>query len=121
MDANGDGVVTKEELKNLLKGLGEDVTDDIVDEMIKIADENGDGKIQFEEFVSAATDGNIWADLHQSPRCAASLHAIDEGRTGAPFAYDACHTSDQPWNQLQGNQIFLHTYHIMRRTCLIIF
>ena len=45
MDSNGDGVVTKDELKNLLKGLGEDVTDDIVDEMIKIADENGDGKI----------------------------------------------------------------------------
>ena len=45
MDSNGDGVVTKDELKQLLKGLGEDVTDDIVDEMIKIADENGDGKI----------------------------------------------------------------------------
>ena len=51
MDANKDGVVTKDELKNLLKGLGEDVTDDVVDEMIKIADDNGDGKIQFEEFV----------------------------------------------------------------------
>ena len=45
MDANGDGVVTKDELKNLLKGLGEEVTDDVVDEMMKIADENGDGKI----------------------------------------------------------------------------
>ena len=45
MDSNGDGVVTKEELTTLLKGLGEEVTDDIVEEMIKIADENGDGKI----------------------------------------------------------------------------
>ena len=57
MDANKDGVVTKEELTQLLKGLGEDVTDDVVDEMIKIADENGDGKIQFEEFCKAATSG----------------------------------------------------------------
>lgn len=55
MDANKDGVVTKDELKTLLKGLGEEVTDEVVDEMIKIADENGDGKIQFEEFVKAAT------------------------------------------------------------------
>ena len=55
MDANKDGVVTKVELKTLLKGLGEEVTDEVVDEMIKIADENGDGKIQFEEFVKAAT------------------------------------------------------------------
>ena len=60
MDANKDGVVTKEELTTLLKGLGEDVTDEVVDEMIKIADENGDGKIQFEEFVKAASEGNMW-------------------------------------------------------------
>ena len=59
MDANKDGVVTKDELKTLLSGLGEDVTDEVVDEMIKIADENGDGKIQFEEFCKAATSGNM--------------------------------------------------------------
>ena len=59
MDANKDGVVTKDELVTLLKGLGEDVTDEVVDEMIKIADENGDGKIQFEEFVKAASEGNM--------------------------------------------------------------
>ena len=55
MDVNKDGVVTKDELKSLLKGLGEDVTDEMIDEMISIADENGDGKVQFEEFVMAAT------------------------------------------------------------------
>ena len=59
MDANKDGVVTKDELTTLLKGLGENVTDDVVDEMMKIADENNDGKIQFEEFVAAATSGNL--------------------------------------------------------------
>jgi Ca2+-binding EF-hand superfamily protein len=57
MDANKDGVVTKDELKTLLKGLGEDVTDEVVDEMINIADENGDGKVQFDEFVKAASAG----------------------------------------------------------------
>ena len=54
MDANNDGVVTKEELRTLLKGLGEEVTDEVVDEMIAIADENGDGKVDFQEFVKAA-------------------------------------------------------------------
>ena len=57
MDANKDGVVTKDELKTLLKGLGEDVSDEVVDEMINIADENGDGKVQFDEFVKAACSG----------------------------------------------------------------
>ena len=55
MDANKDGNVTKDELKTLLKGLGEEVTDEVVDEMIAIADENGDGKVQFEEFFKAST------------------------------------------------------------------
>ena len=55
MDTNKDGQVTKDELKALLKGLGEEVTDEVVDEMIKIADENGDGKVNFEEFCKAAT------------------------------------------------------------------
>ena len=67
MDANKDGVVTKDELKNLLKGLGEDVTDEVVDEMISIADENNDGKIQFEEFVKAATAGAMWVTSQLSP------------------------------------------------------
>ena len=58
MDANKDGEVTKEELKNLLKGLGEDVTDEVVDEMIAIADTNNDGKVQFEEFCKASMAGN---------------------------------------------------------------
>ena len=55
MDTNGDGVVTKEELKTLLSGLGEEVTDEVVDEMINIADANGDGKVNFDEFCAAAT------------------------------------------------------------------
>ena len=57
MDENHDGQVTKEELKKLLQGLGEEVTDEIVDEMINIADENGDGKVNFDEFCKAATSG----------------------------------------------------------------
>ena len=56
MDANKDGVVTRDELKSLLKGLGEEVTDEIVDEMINIADSNNDGKIQFEEFCKFCSD-----------------------------------------------------------------
>ena len=58
MDANKDGFVTKDELKSLLKGLGEDVTDEVVDEMISIADTNGDGKVEFDEFCNASMAGN---------------------------------------------------------------
>ena len=37
----------------MLNGLGEAFTDEAVDDMIKLADANGDGKIQFEEFIHA--------------------------------------------------------------------
>jgi hypothetical protein len=49
MDTNKDGVVTADELRNLLAGLGEEVTDDVINEMISVADANGDGKLDFEE------------------------------------------------------------------------
>ena len=53
VDINNDGVINVEELKTLLKGLGEAFTDEAVNDMIKIADLNGDGKIQFNEFIKA--------------------------------------------------------------------
>ena len=58
IDANGDGVISKDELSTLLKGLGEDVGDDVVTEMMNLADTDGDGKVNFEEFCKAASS---WA------------------------------------------------------------
>jgi len=57
--AMADQVSTEEasstELSTLLKGLGEDVGDDVVTEMMNLADTDGDGKVNFEEFVKAAS------------------------------------------------------------------
>ena len=53
IDTNKDGSVSREELRGILKGLGEAFSDQAVDDMIKKADINGDGKIQFEEFLQA--------------------------------------------------------------------
>ena len=55
LDENKDGVISKDELAKLLGGLGEDVTDDVVTEMMNLADTDGDGKVNFEEFCKAAT------------------------------------------------------------------
>ena len=58
MDENKDGVITKEELKTLLRGVGDIVDEGVIDEMVNLADENGDGKIQFMEFVNK-NKGNL--------------------------------------------------------------
>ena len=54
MDANGDGYVTKDELKAMLSSLGEPVDDAVVNEMMNVADVDGDGKVDFNEFVAAS-------------------------------------------------------------------
>ena len=54
-DKNGDVKITFDELKEVLTQLGEEVTDKDVMDMIKEADLNGDGAIDFEEFMIMMT------------------------------------------------------------------
>ncbi len=53
---DGDVQVSRLELKTLHSKLDESVDDELIDEMIKIADLNGNGKIDFNEFVKANTE-----------------------------------------------------------------
>ncbi|XP_077987791.1 uncharacterized protein LOC144442349 [Glandiceps talaboti] len=51
-DRNNDGFVVAKELKYVMKKIGEKLTDEEVDLMIREADTNNDGKICYEEFVN---------------------------------------------------------------------
>ena len=48
MDENGDGFLSKEEIKNGLIKCGEPMSNDTVDEILRAADKNNDGKISYE-------------------------------------------------------------------------
>ena len=50
-DRDGNGLISNVELQHVMTSLGENVTMDEVDEMIKEADLDGDGYIKYEEFV----------------------------------------------------------------------
>lgn len=50
-DADGDGRISKSELKTVMQNLGEKLTDDEIDFMIGEADLDGDGEVSYEEFV----------------------------------------------------------------------
>ena len=54
-DYNRKGWISFEDLKKMGKELGEDIEEDEIEEMFKNADENGDGKMNFEEFYSVIT------------------------------------------------------------------
>merc|ERR1711904_312142 len=50
-DEDGSGVISAAELRHVMTNLGEKLTDEEVDEMIREADVGGDGQINYEEFV----------------------------------------------------------------------
>ena len=50
-DEDGNGFISAAELRHIMTNLGEKLTDEEVDEMIREADIDGDGQINYEEFV----------------------------------------------------------------------
>jgi len=51
IDKDGNGYISAAELRHVMTNLGEKLTDNEVDEMIREADVDGDGQINYEEFV----------------------------------------------------------------------
>ncbi|XP_063428905.1 calmodulin-beta-like [Mytilus trossulus] len=54
-DKNNDGKIDPNELKKVMVNIGEKLTDEEANEMIKEADVDGDGKVNYEEFVTMMT------------------------------------------------------------------
>ena len=51
MDVDGNGTITSEELQKVMKEQGEKLPEAVINVMVAMADTNGDGKIDFEEFL----------------------------------------------------------------------
>lgn len=49
-DQNGDGFIDREELRVAMQGMGEELTDQQLDQMMKAADVDGDHRITMDEF-----------------------------------------------------------------------
>ena len=47
-DRDGNGSISAAELRHVMTNLGEDCTEEEVDEMIREADANGDGEVNYE-------------------------------------------------------------------------
>ena len=54
-DKDGNGYISAAELRHVMNNLGEKLTDEEVDEMIREADVDGDGQVNYEEFVLMMT------------------------------------------------------------------
>jgi Ca2+-binding EF-hand superfamily protein len=52
LDADGDGKISATELVQLMRGLGDDVTDDAAAKAVELMDTDGDGLIGLDEFAA---------------------------------------------------------------------
>lgn len=52
MDTDGDGSISGEDLGKVLSQLGICVTEEEIQEMIRVADKTGEGKVNIDEFLS---------------------------------------------------------------------
>ncbi|XP_051157313.1 calmodulin-beta-like isoform X3 [Leptopilina boulardi] len=57
-DKNNDGSISSMELRHVMTNLGEKLSEEEVDDMIKEADLDGDGMVNYEEFVTILTSKN---------------------------------------------------------------
>ena len=57
-DRDGNGLISGNELQHVMTSLGENISQDEVEEMIKEADLDGDGYINYEEFVRMILNKN---------------------------------------------------------------
>ena len=63
-DKDGNGFISAAELRHIMTNLGEKLSDEEVDEMIREADIDGDGQINYEEFVKVSTHTHTLTRSH---------------------------------------------------------
>ncbi|HEY3142735.1 MAG TPA: EF-hand domain-containing protein [Acidimicrobiales bacterium] len=57
VDTYGDGLLSAEEMQSVMKALGEEVTAERADTIVKTIDTDGDGRISLEEFATFMEGG----------------------------------------------------------------
>merc|ERR1712139_295927 len=72
-DKDGNGFISAAELRHIMTNLGEKLTGEEVDEMLREADIDGDGQINYEEFVKV-----MMAKLTASTLCLPALLCPDQ-------------------------------------------
>jgi len=55
MDRDGSGKISAAELKQVMRSIGERLTDDDIDEIIRELDMDGDGEVDYEGSLSASS------------------------------------------------------------------
>lgn len=57
-NGNGDGLITLEALKQTLRNMDAEAPDEEVEDMFRWADKDGDGRLNYDEFIAAMGSGD---------------------------------------------------------------
>ncbi|XP_010531587.1 PREDICTED: probable calcium-binding protein CML25 [Tarenaya hassleriana] len=88
-DVNGDGKISSSELGSIMASLGHEVPEDELQKAITEIDGDGDGNINFEEFVELNTKGMDQDDVMENLKDAFSVYDIDgNGSISAEELYE---------------------------------
>jgi calmodulin len=68
-DKDGNGYISAAELRHVMTNLGEKLTDEEVDEMIREADVDGDGQVNYEEFARSAHSHHCYPSSSPHNEC----------------------------------------------------
>ena len=69
LDKDGNGFISSDDLRLLITNPSSDLVDLEVDEIIRDTDIDGDGQINYEEFVNCVTDSDARPNLVLDARC----------------------------------------------------
>jgi calmodulin len=74
-DRDGNGFISAAELRHVMTNLGEKLTDEEVDEMVRESDVDGDGQVNYEEFVKMMM-GDCFSSRAPAPTAASPAPAV---------------------------------------------
>ncbi|KAK6151392.1 hypothetical protein DH2020_014027 [Rehmannia glutinosa] len=84
-DKDQNGFISAAELRHVMTNLGEKLTDEEVDEMIREADVDGDGQINYEEFVKSFEDFNVCVKMEAKDGAKKRILCLHGFRTSGSF------------------------------------
>ena len=73
IDVDGDGIISVQDLYQLMMGIGEMLTDDELSELLKGADADGDGEVSYK----GNTSGGFFLPPYKTKKSCLPLHIIE--------------------------------------------
>ena len=103
LDRDGNGFITAAVLRHVMTNLGEKLTDEEVDEMIREADIDGDGKVNCEEFV--AMMGQKMKDTDREEEIREAFRVFDRDGNGFISAAELRHVMTNIGDKLTDEEV----------------